>query len=964
MQLGSRLGHYEILDRLGAGGMGEVYRARDTSLDRDVAIKVLPDDLAGDSARLARFEREAKLLASLNHPNVATIFGFEESDGVRFIAMELVEGQSLAEHIATSGPIETEEALRIARRIAMALEAAHEAGVVHRDLKPANVQVAPDGTVKVLDFGIAKAHEPAEPSDLSDSPTAMMPTEAGVIMGTAPYMSPEQARGRPLDKRTDIWAFGCVLYERLTGSRAFDGESVVDTLSAVLEREPDWSSLPATTPAELRRLLEGCLQEDADLRLHDIQDARIAIDGFLAGSGLGPEPTRPMRRWPVAAAAVLLIVAAGVWLLRASRARQVREEVLPEIARLVDSGMNFAALQMAREAGALYPDAQEVVELQETVTAVPVTTSPEGASIYVKDYQGDETDWALVGQSPIEALPVIGGGFLSVRAVLDGYPAVERIMHANFAGEALLLDREATAPAGMVGVDGGAYSFGGLAPVDVADFWLDWYEVTNAAFKAFVDAAGYETPDYWKHPIERDDTVLSWGESRAVLVDATGRPGPSTWELGSYPDGAADEPVRGVSWYEAAAYAEFVGKSLPTVYHWRRGAEGSMGPYFPIQVSSNFGGEGPAPVGARRGVSVYGHSDMAGNVKEWCWNAAADGKRYILGGAWNEASYQFSDPDAQAPLSRAAKYGLRLAEYPSPVDEALAGPVVRLARDYSLEEPVNDEVFRAFESMYAYEDTPLNAALESVDETSAHWRKERISFDTAYPRDRLIAHVYLPLNAEPPFQTVVYFPGGSSIDEGASPDLGWSRFVSFLVRSGRAVMFPMYSGMYERWEPSTGSDRAWRDMVIRWRLDLGRSIDYLETREDIDVERLAFYGLSMGAAHGPIFTALEPRFKASVMLAGGFYLEEAGLPETEPLNFASRSTIPTIMLNGRHDFYFPLETSQRPLFELLGTPPEHKRHVLFDMSHMPPRNSTVKETLSWLDEYLGPVEFARPQSPP
>ena len=215
-----------------------------------------------------------------------------------------------------------------------------------------------------------------------------------------------------------------------------------------------------------------------------------------------------------------------------------------------------------------------------------------------------------------------------------------------------------------------------------------------------------------------------------------------------------------MSWYEAAAYAEFVGKSLPTVYHWRRGAEGSMGPYFPIQVSSNFGGEGPAPVGARRGVSVYGHSDMAGNVKEWCWNAAADGKRYILGGAWNEASYQFSDPDAQAPLSRAANYGLRLAEYPSPVDEALAGPVVRLARDYSLEEPVNDEVFRAFESMYAYEDTPLNAALESVDETSAHWRKERISFDTAYPRDRLIAHVYLPLNAEPPFQTVVYFPGG------------------------------------------------------------------------------------------------------------------------------------------------------------------------------------------------------------
>ena len=275
---------------------------------------------------------------------------------------------------------------------------------------------------------------------------------------------------------------------------------------------------------------------------------------------------------------------------------------------------------------------------------------------------------------------------------------------------------------------------------------------------------------------------------------------------------------------------------------------------------------------------------------------------------------------------------------------------------------VTDEVFGVFESMYTYDDTPLNAAVESVDETSSYWRQERISFDAAYARERVIAYLYLPLNAEPAFQTVVYFPSASSL-AGTSYDLEWSRYVSFLVRSGRAVMFPMYSGTHERLGEPISSDRGWRDQTVRWGLDLGRSIDYLETREDIDIERLAFYGLSMGATYGPIFTALEPRFKASVLLAGGLYLDSS-LPETDTFNFASRSTIPTIMLNGRHDFFFPLESSQKPLFELLGTPPEHKRHVLFDMSHTPPRNSTVKETLSWLDQYLGPVEFVRSEDQP
>ena len=281
--VGKTLGHYEILEPLGAGGMGEVYRARDTKLDRDVAIKVLPEDFATDPERLARFEREAKLLASLNHANIAAIYGLEDEGDQRFIVMEVVEGETLAERIASSGRIEVEEALEIARQIAEALEAAHENGVIHRDLKPANVIVTPDGKVKVLDFGLAKAWEAdgsssRESPDLSHSPTMMGATRTGVIMGTAAYMSPEQAKGKPLDKRTDIWSFGALLFEMLTGRSAFGGEDVSETLAAILKDEPDWSALPDGLPVSLPRLLRRCLAKDAPGRLRDVGDARLEIN--------------------------------------------------------------------------------------------------------------------------------------------------------------------------------------------------------------------------------------------------------------------------------------------------------------------------------------------------------------------------------------------------------------------------------------------------------------------------------------------------------------------------------------------------------------------------------------------------------------------------------------------------------------------------------------------------------------
>lgn len=326
---GTRIGPYEVLSPLGAGGMGEVYRARDSKLERDVAIKLLPSDLTRDPDRLARLSREARLLAALNHPHIATIYGLEESGGVRALVMEVVEGPTLAEKLAQSSWTQGKsgvllaDALRIASEIAQGLEAAHGKGIIHRDLKPGNIKFSHDGRAKVLDFGLAKA----APGDAAGGDALHLPTitaaelHGGVIVGTPAYMSPEQARGEPLDKRTDIWAFGCVLYEMLAGRAPFPGKTISDTIAAILERDPDWDALPARTPPPIRQLLRRCLDKDPNRRLHDIADARIEIDDVRSGAHAQLPGASPRSRSRVASAAAIALLAAvvtgaAVWALR------------------------------------------------------------------------------------------------------------------------------------------------------------------------------------------------------------------------------------------------------------------------------------------------------------------------------------------------------------------------------------------------------------------------------------------------------------------------------------------------------------------------------------------------------------------------------------------------------------------------------------------------------------------------
>ncbi len=376
LAVGRRLGVYEIRSLIGAGGMGEVYRARDQQLGRDVAIKVLPDQWLADPERRARFEREARLLASLNHPHIGAIYGVEQADSVPALVLELVEGPTLAERL-TNGALPMKEALRLATHIADALEAAHEKGIVHRDLKPANIKITPAGVVKVLDFGLAKATADDDAGlDLSQSPTGRLSgTRDGLILGTAAYMSPEQARGQRVDKRSDIWAFGCVLYEMLTGRSAFPGATVTDTLAAILEREPDWTTLPAATPASVRKLLRRCLEKETTRRLHDIADARLDLEEELtepAGAAAVGAPT-PVRRtherllWVVALVVAVAAGAAGSLWYTSGPGGQARDVarvlvgITPADQLRAATDLPFDLGHLSRSAIALAPDGRTLV---------------------------------------------------------------------------------------------------------------------------------------------------------------------------------------------------------------------------------------------------------------------------------------------------------------------------------------------------------------------------------------------------------------------------------------------------------------------------------------------------------------------------------------------------------------------------------------------------------------------------
>ena len=982
---GETISHYEILDKLGGGGMGVVYRARDTRLGRTVALKFLPGLLSTDPEAKKRFMQEARAASSLDHPNICTVHDVGETDsGELYIVMAHYEGQTLKERLS-EGPLPVELATNVAFRLARALQRAHEAGIVHRDIKPANIMLTERGEVKLLDFGIAKL---VGSVDL---------TKTGSTVGTAHYMSPEQVRGETLDYRTDLWSLGIVLYEMLAGLKPFTGDYDQAISYSILNESPgSLEEVRPDLPPGLAHVVDRGLSKRIDDRYESARSLAEDLEAFVPGrtAGSSERGRRPLLRTlarpailvPMVAALAAVGYATYWWLDRQAEVRWARYEALPEIQRLAEvNWRDFTEpYAMAEELERIIPDDPELGALMAAMSLpVSVRTEPSGATVHAQVYTSPGSEWMHLGTTPIDSVRLPLGVF-RFRIEKDGFEpilAVASSWDVRVVGDNLIVPYELTRtldpldsiPPDMVRVQGWN-SPGGRLP----DFLIDRFEVTNRQYQQFVDAGGYRSPEFWKNEFGRDASALSWEEAMQRFVDRTGRPGPSNWEAGHFPAGRGDHPVTGVSWYEAAAYAEFVGKVLPTTHHWDR-ARGvgtpvidwpQLGGFALFAPFSNFGVEGTVAVGSLQGATVYGAYDMAGNAREWVFNEASFG-RVLRGGAAGDHSYSFGTPNPADAFDRSEKNGFRCALMPNA--DSIPASVFGASEfwmpvDFSRVRPVDDEVFEVFRQRFDYDPADPHGSVEHRDESGADWVYERVSYDAAYGNERIIGHLFLPRNAEPPYQTVIYFPGSAAryqvSSDGISDYYEVPIFLSFLPRSGRAVLFPVYKGTFERNLPDQMAvDRVqmglepagyrYSEYVAQVVKDFRRSIDYLETRDDVASDKLAFYGMSWGASLGSVVTAVEARPRASILLAGGLW--DIGRPEVHPKNFLSRVTTPTLMLNGRHDSFFRHETSIRPMYDLLGTPDEDKKLVLFESDHIVPREGFIRETLAWLDTYLGPV---------
>lgn len=948
-------GRYTIEREVGSGGMATVYAALDLRHHRRVAVKVLRPELAAVLGP-ARFLREIEIAAQLSHPHILPLHDSGEADNLLFYVMPFVEGESLRARIARDGPMPILDAVRILRDVADALAHAHEHGVVHRDIKPDNVMLA-GRHASVTDFGIAKA--------LTEAAGSTQVTTAGISIGTPAYMAPEQCAAEPnVDHRADLYSFGVLAYEMLTGRPPFTGPSAQAILAShLVDAPPPLHRLRNDVPGPLADLVMRCLEKKPSARWRSAGEL-LALLETPTTSGEIAAASSPRRRGRTVAIVSVVAILAGAWIVstqrHGARVRYAREQLLPRIQRLADSGESEAAFRLAREADDIIPGDAALQRLWPRVAA-PVTlhTEPPGATLYRRDYAARDTAWQPLGVTPLDSIwfPI---GFSRIKLERRGFHTFLGALDPQWApARPLHLESDSTALPGMVRVLGGDrvdLHFPGLdhlAPVPLADYFIDRVEVTNRQFKLFVDSGGYRRPELWEEAFVENGRRLSWDQAMARFKDKTGRPGPATWEVGDFPTGQGELPVTGVSWYEAAAYARFVGRALPTIFHWSRAAETRDANW--IVPASNLEGHSLARAGTYQGLGPFGTLDMAGNAREWVLNETL-GQRYILGGGWNDPTYQFTEAFAQPPFDRSATNGFRLALY-SPDDSTVhraSEPIAWPSRNFATERPASDAVFAIYRRAYDYDRTPLQEKVEDTDSSAEDWVVQRISFAAAYGDERMMAYLFLPRRGRPPHQTVVYFPGAIAM---VSRSLEVEA-IDFILKSGRAVMYPVYKSTYERADNLkswyANESNSYREHVVMWAKDFRRSIDYLETRSDIDTARLAYYGRSWGGYLGGLLPALEPRLKTAVLYVAGLQIQR-GQPEVEPINFLPRITIPVLMLNGRYDHFFPVQTSQNPMFRLLGTPPARKRHVLYDGGHFVPRTMLFTEVLEWLDRYLGPV---------
>lgn len=1010
--VGNTLGPYRIDSLLGVGGMGEVFLAQDTRLNRRVALKLLPESSSLDETARRRFLREARAASALSDSGIVTIHAIDRVGGRDAIVMEYVRGETLRQRI-DRGPLSVEEVSTVGVQVASAIAAAHESGLVHRDLKPSNILLAESGHAKVVDFGLAKRFGGAGGDE---DPFASL-TDAGLLFGTAAYMSPEQSRGEELDGRSDVFSLGSVLFEAATGRRPFEAPTVLATLYAINNvQHVDPTSLRPDLPKWFDFIMMRALAKDRSERFATAIEFRDAL-ALLVKTAAVSEPATPRRlRVPMSAVAAVVVVLASVggWFLWRQYSLGVARDAIVQAEKLVGMERYFEAYQLLEQAKSRLPEDPTIERLRPVVTdTLTVSTTPAGARVYLRRFDPDDPEQepprSLAGLTPIDAMP-IGRADYILEIELEGYEPIRRsvssalgrvqraalgsadvrrtvsTVETDSALPRLFLDADApilidavlamagSVPPDEVSVPGGEYRIVGhgrpsMAAVQLQPYMIDTCEVSNAQYREFVRAGGYVRREYWRHPFKSGDTTLTWAEAMTRFRDRTGLPGPRDWSNQTFPEAEADHPVTGVSWYEAAAYAEFRGRRLPTVFQWEKAArdgefthaDGFIMPWGLYRGASvrdrraNFLGSGVAPVNSHLfGMSRYGCLNMAGNVAEWCLNPSGAGF-VTAGGSWKDQFYLFSSYGTFPGLFESNALGFRCVS----VTDSAGGDEGAMPLDPAADVPryvaPSNAEHAAMMRHYTYDRVPLEPRIvEEVE--SADWRREKIEFVGALGRTAH-AYLYLPRNVAFPVQAIHYIPTDAAYYGFTVPE-EIEVAVAPYIKSGRAVFTVVLEGYRERpFAPGSSmppiESSAFRELVVRWSIDHARGLDYLLSRPDIDGSRLACLAMSVNTRKVTL-VAVESRYRSVVLIGGGLLTQWRGMiPECNGANFASFITAPKLMINGRFDEAMHLTTEAEPLFALMREP---KELVIVEEGHIPPLEMTVPIVNRWLDNTIGPVK--------
>lgn len=993
---GTRLRRYEVTASIGVGGMGEVYLARDVELDRTVALKVLPQSGdEGGEERIRRFLQEARAAITLNHPNIAHVYDVGEENGIRFMAMEYVEGETLRARMVRE-PLSLDTALEIATQVANALGSAHGAGIIHRDVKPENVMLRPDGYVKVLDFGLAKLD--VRGVERGDENTMVVHTAPGIVMGTMHYMSPEQLRGDDVDARADVFSLGVLLYEMVSGHRPFEGTTPSGIIAAILTEPPP--PLHEDIPLPVRAIVARALGKDRNERFANAREMAAALKQAHSGTHRlrsGDVPTQAIsavmqrrQRRPDAkiaiGAAILIAIAIGAWF--ANRARVVSEAraALPKLEALVEQRRYFDAYDLAMDLQPHLRGEERLVRALEKITApITVKSTPPGAQVWLERVtpDGETRSRQLIGTTPLlnhaiargdYVLTVDKSGFAPASRTISLTPIFTRGL--TIAPPLPPIERTlipaGQAPARMAAVSGGPYRLSSwsrptIQNVTLAPYHIDLHEVSNADFARFVDGGGYQRPELWKHPFVKDGRTLTFDQAMRELLDTTGLNAPRAWAQQKYPSGRENDPVTGVTWYEAAAFAELSGKTLPTVYEWekaaRDGERSVFGLTFPwgvvpsgidVAKRANFRGNGPMPVQSLRGgQSPYGAYHMAGNVAEWCANAFDDGHA-VAGGSYDSPLYQFGVVGSFPPFYSSPDLGFRCARRTSPAADQ-GNFVLRRSAEVPVYARLPEAKYREFLRFYDYPPAPLNArVLERKVEDA--WIAEKIAYSGANG-ETVEAYLILPKNHKPPYQVVHYLPAGDVAGGLRTLEASLKTAFAPFIRNGRAVfgvMLPGYIGRGYRGDRQPGDSAEYAELLINNVIDERRGLDYLMTRPDIDGSRIAFHGQSSGAAIGIVLAGVEHRYRSVLIVGVGIMSADLrGQPHVSRINFAPYADTPLLMVHGKWDEGHPLRTNAQPIYNLF---PQPKEMSIYDGGHIPPPEVSIPIFTAWWDKTLGPVQ--------